>query len=174
MILHEFAHGFGFFSGIFKSKGWEDAESPTAEHWDLSGNTLHFADYVWNFEHGRASNLDSPSTDLYEAISNYRLFWGHSWMTNSRGEPLRSVAANGGPVMLWSDPDAGNGSVVSHLDKYAYPWKSPNGLMGPYIYYQEVHHSPGPVLLGMLHDLGWELQEQTVELEDFLRCMGEE
>ena len=173
VILHEFAHGFGFSSGIYKEKGWEDAESPTAEHWELrGGNTMHFDDYVWTRAHGRASYIDSPSTDLYEAISNYKLFWGHSSMTNSRGEPLRSITANGGPIMLWADPDA-NRSGVSHLDRHAYPRKSPNGMMTPYIYYQEVHHDPGPVVLGMLHDLGWELQEQTVELEDMLRCLGE-
>ena len=175
VILHEFAHGFGFSSGISKSEGWEDAESPIAEHWELkSGNTVHFDDYVWTWDYGRASDLDSPSTDLYESISNYKLFWGHSGMTNSRGEPLRSITANGGPIMLWADPDADSGSVVSHLDKHAYPWKSPNGMMAPYIYYQEVHHDAGPVVLGMLHDLGWELQEQAVELEDVLRCLGEE
>ena len=48
-----------------------------------------------------------------------------------------------------------DGRSISHLDPQAYPYGTENSLMVPDRYFAESVHTPGPVLLAMLEDIGW-------------------
>ena len=47
------------------------------------------------------------------------------------------------------------GSSVSHQDERSYPGGTPNALMTPSIANGEAIRTPGPVILGVLEDIGW-------------------
>ena len=78
----------------------------------------------------------------------------------------------GGPFLLWAPEDFQGGSSVSHVHAFAYPQANPNSLMSPWRAWGFAIHRPGPVILGMLYDLGWELEDQGLSEEDILRCLG--
>ena len=62
-------------------------------------------------------------------------------------------------------------STASHLDEDADPSRSPNSLMSPMASSGTAVHDPGPIVLAMLYDMGWELKERTVDLLDVLKCL---
>lgn len=47
------------------------------------------------------------------------------------------------------------GSSISHLDCHHYAWPGANSLLTPYVPDGEAVHAPGPIILGMLRDIGW-------------------
>jgi hypothetical protein len=48
------------------------------------------------------------------------------------------------------------GSSIAHLDETTFASGDGDSLMTPYLENQEVVHRPGPVLLGLFRDLGWQ------------------
>ncbi len=47
------------------------------------------------------------------------------------------------------------GSSYVHLDENTYPAGDLNSLMTPTLGFAEVIHTPGPITLGTLTDMGW-------------------
>ena len=168
VLLHEIGHALGF-SASFSV----DHDEETGEFWEWESDDyfVYYDQFVWNRGDGDLMDLENPSDDLYGALTGHKLFWGHFRMKNSRGEALMSVRENGGPVMVWSSPDEDTGSRVSHLDFDAFPAFHRDGLMNPYASRGAANHKIGPVTLGMLYDLGWELRERTINAMDVMRCL---
>jgi hypothetical protein len=50
------------------------------------------------------------------------------------------------------------GSSVSHLDDDAYPNGTANSLMTHALGIAEAVHDPGPIVRGMLSDIGWSVE----------------
>ena len=173
-IMHEIGHGLGFVDGFELPEDFDEDE-PTAQYYEDGSYRYLFNWFLWTRKHGwiyDKEDVANPSSSLYEAITGHKLFWGgdsEGWV-NTRGEPLRSVEVNAGPVMLWA-PTEYDSSSVSHLDSDAYPSGSSNSLMNTHGNYGMAIHTPGPVFLGMLYDMGWELKERAVDPLDVLRCL---
>ena len=70
---------------------------------------------------------------------------------------VNAASANFGlPVELFSPVQYLPGSSYNHLDDGTFDG-TPNALMTHSIAFGEVAHDPGPVVLGLLQDLGWQL-----------------
>ena len=167
-ILHEIAHGLGFISSLHLP-GDFDEEQPTAGYLESdAGVRSRFDWFLWSREHGWLFNredIENPSAELYEAATGIKLFWGGRGWTGFRGEPLHSAAAHGASIMLAASREF---AIPSHLDPDAYPMS----VIEPGIH----HGQPvriDTVVLGMLYDMGWELKDRGVNLEDIQQCLEE-
>ncbi|WP_448573437.1 CARDB domain-containing protein [Trichothermofontia sp.] len=103
------------------------------------------------------ADFPNPSIELgNELISDDVFFNG-----------INASDANGGALpKLYAPVPYESGSSIAHLDEDTFPAGDPNSLMTPYIDFGEAIHDPGPITLGILKDLGWELQETTPDLAD--------
>lgn len=181
VMLHEIGHTLGFMSGFSVNHDRRTGEVL----WDDSKWSVYYDQFVWGRLEGDLLSLNSPSRSLYNALTSNRIFWGRSDMKNWHEESLLSVRRNGGPVMLWAtaDTSARPGQHVSHLDEEAFPFSHSDNLMTPIRYWGEAKHHLGPVTLGMLYDLGWDLKNyrggdgstgnpDAVEMLAILRWIG--
>lgn len=93
----------------------------------------------------------NPSNALYVQMISNNIFFNGPY----------AVAANGGqPPKLYAPATWWHPSFM-FLDETAFPTGTANALMTPIIQPGEVIHEPGPVLLGILHDMGWPAPNQT-------------
>ena len=155
-ILHELGHAFGF-NNAFRL---DHDEKIGEAWWDDTHHYLYYAHFAWSRSEGDLLDLISPSEELYSALTENDLFWGRRGMENWHGESLLSLDRNRGPVMLWAPAATTKStrSIVAHLDQYAFPDNHPDGLMNPFDSPGSSNHRIGPVTLGMLYDLGWDLK----------------
>ena len=111
--------------------------------------------------------FSNGSTELHDGVTGIKLFWGDGSLANVHDEAPKTVVTNGGPVLLWAPEDFELGSSISHLDEDAYPPGTPNALMSPFVIYGQTTHQPGPVLLAMLHDMGYTIREPALQIAQF-------
>ena len=151
-VLHEIAHGLGFFSAAWR-------ESTSVFSFSLSGDRgeLRAGDpelpYIYDFFviNGSGTAITSfldPSTALLAQFTSNNLFW--------KGE--KGTEANGGiRPQLYAPSAWSQGSSYTHLDETTFPAGDINSLMTAYLNRQEAVHHPGPIALGMLEDMGWQI-----------------
>ena len=157
IVLHEIAHGLGFFS-------FASVEERAIARFTSSGGTGKLRDgtpdlpYIYDFfvENGSGTTILSfpdPSFALENQITSNDLFWNGKIAT----------AANGGILPhLYAPSSWEQGSSYTHLDEITFPAGTPNSLMTPYYDNQEAVHDPGPIALGMLEDMGWIINKAPV------------
>lgn len=168
IVYHELAHGLGFFDSFVV----EDREAEYAEYGigdDNLPTIFELAIFDKELDQLVAEEFFSNgSTELHDAITGIKLFWGVRGLENVHGETVTAPAANGGsPVMLWAPEEFNEGSSISHLDEDAYPSGTPNALMSPFFSRGQATHQPGPVLLAMLHDMGYTIREPALQIPQF-------
>lgn len=145
VVLHEIGHGLGLFGSYRVDSG--------GGFWGFGAPAvpLGYDAFVKNGT-GR-SLLDTAffpmgSTQLTaQLISGDLHFDGAATRLGYEGSAPRLFAPG-----AWQ-----GGSSVSHLDDASFPIGSANSLMTPGISPGEVIHDPGPIVRGMLKDLGWAL-----------------
>lgn len=140
VVLHELGHGLGFAgsmtvdtSGVGSYGGY--SRIPTI--YDTFGQTLSNQPLV---------NFPNPSSQLGQQLVSGQLYFAG---------PLTRAANNNVLPKLYAPSTWEGGSSFSHFDEDAYPEGSPLSLMTPYLYNGEAVHNPGPVVLNLLADLGW-------------------
>ncbi len=156
IILHEIGHALGFNSGFYIDQDERIGKSSfTSDDF-----TMYYDHFVWSQGEGDIIDLPRPSEEIYDALTRNRLFWGRSNMENRHNEPLLSLERNREPVMLWAvaATTKNPGNRVSHLDEHEFYDGHRDSLMSPAIAPGQANHSLGPVTLGMLYDLGWNLK----------------
>ncbi len=139
IVLHELGHGLGFTGSAQYQDPLGHYESPPFIYdvFNISGTSAGT----------RFINKPNDSTSLGSAFTSNNAYW----------DGAEAVAANGGnrPKLyapsVWSD-----GSSIAHLDETTYPQNDANSLMTPFVDNQEVIHSPGPITVGIMRDLGWD------------------
>ena len=156
VAMHEIAHGLGIVAGMR-----QPAERVLERHqWQQGSLDSLYDSYLWTESHGRVIDLPTPSGELYEAmtVTSGNLLWGSHLWKNQHGERMLSPEVNGAPVPLMSPRTYDVAVTASHLDAFSYPKNSGNSLL-TLVYPGWSQHCPGPVLLSMLYDMGWDLTE---------------
>ena len=143
LALHELAHGLGFGS-TFDTAG-------LLGKWRASdGFPFIYERFVENVVGQQLIDTDlfpNPSTTLGTAITSGAVYF----------DGPETVAANGGArPQLYAPTTWSTLSSLQHLDEDTFPTGAENSLMTPFFDFGEVIHAPGPVVLGILRDLGWQ------------------
>ncbi len=141
-VLHEIGHGLGIAGSMRVSGGVGD--------WGLStGFPLMYDVFAVNGSIQfltDTSLFPNPSAALATQLLSNNIWWNGLQAYNANGFQRPRLY---GPVN-WLP-----GSSFSHLDESTYPPGNPNSLMTYAIGYAESIHNPGPIVTGMLRDLGW-------------------
>ena len=157
-VLHEIAHGLGFFS-------FARIEESAFTGFTFSGGTTGKLrgdnpdlPYIYDFfvENGSGKTIMSfpdPSYDLESQFTSNDLFWNGK----------KGAQANSGILPhLYAPSSWADGSSYTHLDEITFPAGNVNSLMTAYLDDQEAIHNPGPIALGMLEDMGWTINKAPV------------
>ena len=156
-VLHEIAHGLGFFSFARVEEGSIRTFSASVGRGKLRGSTPKLP-YIYDFfvENGAGTTILSfrdPSFALENQITSNDLFWNGK----------KGIEANAGILPhLYAPSSWEEGSSYTHLDEITFPAGTQNSLMTPYYNNQEAIHDPGPIALGMLEDMGWIINKAPV------------
>ncbi len=151
VALHEIAHGLG----VYSAATVEDSEGYVRK-----GNPRYpyiYDSFVVNGSGTAITSFEDPSPVLFTQFISDDLFW----------DGTQGKAANDGSrpkiqaTSTWSQ-----GASFVHLDNSTYPAEDPNSLMTPFIRQAEAIHHPGPILLGMLEDMGWTINSPPVFATD--------
>lgn len=137
VVLHELCHGLGFFASISADNGGQ---------YGFNGDPVIYDVFIENIEGIELTELINPSPSVIDFATSGNLFWNGA----------NAVAANGpDQPRLFSPSNFQGGSSVSHLNEATYPPGTPDALMTPFLNSAEAIHDPGPVVTGILKDLGW-------------------
>lgn len=142
--LHEIAHGLGF-TGLF----YVNAARTLGLLGLGDGRPAIFDIYVQDFQ--RRSLLEqfyypNPSASLLGAFTSNQLY---------SGSYLGARWNNGNRPRLYAPGTFNEGSSIYHLNTSTYPYGNANSLMTHSAGKGEAIHSPGPITLGILYDMGW-------------------
>lgn len=153
VALHEIGHGLGFF--------------PTYNVANASGSVGEIgflANPSGNFPAIYDKSIVSGSNQLYTITNSSQLA---SYLTgeNVQFNGLQAKKANDNQnPKIYAPSIWENGSSISHLDEVTFPASNPHSLMTPGCNFAEVNHNPGSITLGVLKDLGWNVNRLiTVE-----------
>ena len=141
VALHEIAHGLGFTGQMQSNSGVGQWGSLPAiyDGFAVNGSGQSLIN---------TSLFPNPSTALGSQLTSNSLLFN--------GTNTRNANGNNNP-RLFAPNSWNNGSSYYHLDESAYPAGSINSLMTPTLNTAEAIHNPGPVALGILKDLGWDV-----------------
>lgn len=130
-VLHEFCHGLGFIDGLDQNGSYYLGGPDIFDTFEATGPALN------------ATRLTTLSqSDRAAAIISDALYFAG---------PQANAAGGGVNAKLYAPNPYSEGSSVGHLDEDTY--HGINELMTPYA--SSVAHDPGPVTLGIMHDIGW-------------------
>lgn len=158
VVLHEIGHGIGFIGSM---QGDEDLRIAEWGFQNNSGTPLPIV-YDLFSEDGEEISLINESVYPQESSVLYDALTGEFDGVFFNGLDANNV--NGGmPIQLYTPFPWQPGSSYSHLDQEIFG-QSDNSLMRPRLDRQFAIHSPGPVMCGMLSDMGWPLGQNCFDL----------
>jgi hypothetical protein len=147
-VLHELAHGFGFFGS-----GWMTANLQGTWGFGSASSGGVFPSIYDRFVvngSGQAflntALFPNPSTALALQITGGNLFFNGA---NTRAMNFNMAAR------LYAPPAWASLASYSHLSELAYTTGDPNSLMTPLLSLGEAVHEPGGIVQGMFRDMGW-------------------
>jgi hypothetical protein len=142
VVMHELAHGLGF-NTSFQFNGTNETQIV----WGVESLPLIYDVYIINAKNQRIQDnsiFGNPSTDLKTQITSNNLFFQSDLPTFKNDLPK-----------IFAPSTYRKGGSISHLDESKYPKGTPNAMMSPNIAGGEVNHQVGPVILAVLHQIGW-------------------
>lgn len=141
VVLHELGHGLGVI-------GATAVEGGVGVFY--FGNPSVYDTYVENGSNQGITTFPNNSVTLANQLTSNNLFWnGPVAVGNNAGIDPKIYAPN-----PWEQ-----GSSYSHIDENSYPAGSGNSLMTPFIAPGEAVHDPGPIIMGLMDDIGWTVAE---------------
>lgn len=155
VVLHEIGHGIGFIGSMAANN-----DNRTAK-WGVRDSGIPLIYDRFSEEGDGISLLNeniytNPSSQLYDALTG-----------SDDGVFFDGIDANmvnsGSPVRLYTPFPWDPGSSYSHLDQNTFG-DTDNALMRPELDSQFSIHTPGPVMCGMLSDMGWPLGQNCYDL----------
>jgi hypothetical protein len=158
IALHELGHGLGFV-GLAKKAGTEGsfgqvllsdfAPLITTFPWpEQEGLPGIFDRYLTSTANGTLIDLTNPSTALGTAFTSNQVYFNGSF----------AMAANAGQqARIYAPSVFAIGSSCVHLNEATYPVGNPNELMTPFGSPGNANHWPGPIAIGVMRDIGWQV-----------------
>ncbi|MBV6627320.1 MAG: hypothetical protein KI793_31005, partial [Rivularia sp. (in: Bacteria)] len=141
VVLHELGHGFGI-TDLINSSG-------TGTY----GTTI-YERFIVNGDNQSLDTFFNNSSELKTQLRSNDLFFNGK----------NAVEANGGEqVKLYAPGKWQYGSSIAHLDEATYSKGNPDALMTPELRAGEVIHNPGGITLGVLEDLGWDINQADTQ-----------
>ena len=142
VVLHELCHGLGFVGSASYSapNGFLGIGVPTYP--------VVYDQFVELGSGLDVTDLANPGAALGSALVGEDLWWHGSF---------GALANFGTRPRLFAPNSWIGGSSFSHVDETTFPAGDPNSLMTYALGMGEAIHNPGPVVLGMFEDMGWEL-----------------
>lgn len=150
VVLHEIAHGIGFFGSFSVEEG------EMTGRWGQGEEVLRPFSYDRFVEDADGNDVldesvyPNPSGAIWEALTGRReglFFTGTDAVTSLAGTETPDAK-------LYTPEEFAQGSSYSHVDQETFSF-TPNALMRPRIDRALAVHSPGPLLCGILSDMGW-------------------
>jgi hypothetical protein len=143
VVLNQLAHGLGFSGSMtvnaagVGSFGVAGNGDPAIFDTMVQGDVGSLSDGI---------SVTNPSLELGTQLQAHNVYLKGNATTKACG---------GGTALLYSPLPWKQGSSYVHLDEFAYPPGNVNSLMTPSIGWAEPIHNPGPIVLGVLMDIGW-------------------
>lgn len=140
--LHEITHGLGF-SGFFnetEGKGYYNNSNELPSIYDY---------YLFNDNNQQISDrtmFKSNSDELYNQMTS-----GNIKFCQTINSPEDQIMID----WIYAPPVWNDGTSIYHLKGYEY--EEENGLMSPYAVKGKANHKPGNIILTMLSQLGWQI-----------------
>ena len=152
VILHELGHGLGISGTFFKS-------GVNGSFGSGSGNPKIYDKFVFN---GKGEQLidvyESGTSELGDQLTGNSLVF--------RSEIAKQISSVNSYPKLYAPDPYNPGSSISHLDEVTYN-NSENAMMTPFLGYGSSSLQIGPLVTGMLYDMGWlNAKLSPVELSD--------
>jgi hypothetical protein len=140
VALHEMAHGLGYL-GSANHNG-------NSGFIGFQGVPFIYDEFVELSDQSSILDFVSGTVSLGNVLESDALYWGGD----------QGVAANIlGRPRLYAPSNWAPGASYSHLRESSYVTGNINSLMTPFLSMAESIHTPGPVSLGMMQDMGWTL-----------------
>ncbi len=174
IILHELCHGLGFLSlakdstgigsfGMLRNADFYNLV--TAFPWpNLDTLPSVFDNFLVSNLNQKLDSFPNPSTTLATKFTNNNVFFNGA----------NAMAANGGVnPRIYAPGTFTLGSSITHLNESTYPAGNPNELMTPNGNPAYSLHNPGPICIGILKDIGWninpslKINEENKEINKF-------
>lgn len=158
VVLHEIGHGIGFIGSMVADDDLRIASWGFQNSSDVPQPIIYdrFTEDGENVSLINENVYSNPSSGLYDAL-----------IGTYDGIYFDGIDANivnlGTPIRLYSPFPWQGGSSYSHLDQDTFG-DTDNALMRPKLDRQFSIHTPGPVMCGMLSDMGWPLGENCFDL----------
>jgi hypothetical protein len=144
VVLHELGHGLGVQGSADKIGSSGSLGLGTFSY------PIIYDVYVENGSGLAITSFTNPSSTLGTQLTGNSLYWnGANALAGNAGISPRMYAPSS-----WEP-----GSSYSHLNESTYSEGNANSLMTPQIGYSEAIHSPGPIILGLMADIGWDVEE---------------
>lgn len=157
VVLHEIAHGLGATSSL-------DWVNRSGMYGGGSPFPLVFDTFVADgLGRSLTSTYGNKSLALGTAITSNDVWWSGPAGRAGAGGPMPRLYA----PETWEDR-----SSIGHLDEAAYPRGSPDSLLTPILDLAEAILDPGPILRGMMLDVGWGIAVPSVTFGGQLRGAG--
>lgn len=148
VVLHEIGHGLGFVDSFGHN---EDEDNPLAAYGlSASNNPGTYLPFIYdtylknNTGDILIDDFANPSSELAEQVTSNSVFFDSPINTEENGQ-----------ARIYAPSEWNSGSSIAHLNESTYNGTE-NSLMTPFIAMDEVMQDPGPLMLGMFGDMGWE------------------
>ncbi|MBK8497836.1 MAG: T9SS type A sorting domain-containing protein [Flavobacteriales bacterium] len=158
VALHELGHGIGFV-GLAKKVGSEGSFGLL--------QASDFAPLITTFPWPQQDTLPgifdrflrAPTLEMLVDVPNPSVPLGSFFTCNQLtwNGPNGLAASGGGDIRIYAPSTFALGSSCVHLNEATYPAGNPHELMTPFSSAGHSNHWPGPICIGMLRDIGWNL-----------------
>lgn len=150
VVLHEIGHGIGFIGSMNVFNNDTPHTDDDQGSWSIgSGFPIIYDRFTENAQGQKLIDtalFPNPSHKLAGQLQSNQLFFNG---------PKARAANNNGAVRIYAPSVWDGGSSFSHLDEVTFPAGDANSLMTPQIGTGESIHAAGPIVRGVLKDLGW-------------------
>ena len=154
VVLHEIGHGVGFLGTMRET---DDGEGEWGQPRNGEPAPIIYDSFAEDLDQQLLIDEDlypNPSEVLFDTLRSENVF---------AGGDLAQSANEGTRPPLYAPEQWNQGSSFSHLDTDTFA-DTPNALMRHQIDRASAIHSPGPVMCGMLADMGWPLGSNCEDL----------